>query len=230
MSEAGEFFEERMCYRNSLVFKNFLFNSEIAKVVAPLMDSSQVRLFFDHLFICGPNTPTEYYWHQDLPYWPVTGKQICSIWLALTDCDRESSALELVPGSHTGPLYGVREFGDEDYGQLGENTGADRIPEFHKYRKARKVISRDVKAGDAFIFTATTFHGSGGNRSPDKRRIAYSTRWIGDDVRWHPRPFRDEALMELEADLKEGDPLHYSHFPLLWKHKTVDDDVSSTSA
>lgn len=218
MSKDGEFHEERMCYRESLEFKRFLYNSNIAEAAASVMESKSVRLFFDHLFICGPNTPTDYYWHQDLPYWPVDGKQICSIWLALTECDRESSALELVPGTHKGPLYGVREFGDEDYGDLTSETGGDKIPDYHNQREAYRIVSRDVKPGDAFIFTATTIHGSGGNRSPDRRRIAYSTRWVGDDVRWCPRPFRDEALLEAGLHLKPGDPLAVPDFPLLWQH------------
>jgi ectoine hydroxylase-related dioxygenase (phytanoyl-CoA dioxygenase family) len=184
LSKSGDFFEERMSYRESQLFRDFALSSGLAKAVAPAMATSEVRLFFDHLFMCGPNTPTEYYWHQDLPYWPVEGDQICSVWLALTDCDRESSALELIPDTHKGPLYGVREFGDaEDYGGATERSGGDKIPEYHLNRETHKVISRDVKAGDAFIFHAKTMHGSGGNRSKDRRRVAYSTRWIGDDVR-----------------------------------------------
>lgn len=218
LSKSGEFYEERMTYRQSELFRSFALDSGLGKAVAPAMVTSEVRFFFDHLFICGPNTPTEYYWHQDLSYWPVRGNKICSVWLALTDCSPESSALQLVPRTHTGPLHGVREFGDsEDYHGATERSGGDRIAEYHLDPDAHGIVSRDVKAGDAFLFHAKTMHGSGGNRSRSSRRVAYSTRWIGDDVRWRPNPvFTDDAIMQAAPDLVVGGPLDCPFFPLVW--------------
>lgn len=218
LSRSGEFFEERMCCRESDLFRTFVLESGMGKAVAPCMATSEVRFFFDHLFICGPNTPTEYYWHQDLSYWPVRGNKICSVWLALTDCDPESSALQLVPRTHDGPLHGVREFGDsEDYDGATERSGGDRIPEYHLNPDAHGIITRDVKAGDAYLFHAKTMHASGGNRSKDRRRVAYSTRWTGDDVRWQPNPvFTDDAILHAAPDLAVGGPLDSPSFPLVW--------------
>ena len=221
LSKHGDFFEERMSHRESELFRHFAFDSGLGKAVAPFMGTTKVRFFFDHLFMCGPDTPTEHYWHQDLPYWPVTGDQICSVWLALTDCDSESSALQLVPRTHKGPLYGVREFGDsEDYGGATERSGGDRIPKYHLNPETHGIISRNAKAGDAFIFHAKTMHGSGGNRSTDRRRVAYSTRWIGDDVRWQPNPvFSDDAIMQAASDVAVGKPLDSPNFPIVWQSR-----------
>jgi ectoine hydroxylase-related dioxygenase (phytanoyl-CoA dioxygenase family) len=38
-------------------------------------------------------------WHQDQPYWAVTGRQVASIWLPLDPVDR-SASIRYVKGSH----------------------------------------------------------------------------------------------------------------------------------
>jgi ectoine hydroxylase-related dioxygenase (phytanoyl-CoA dioxygenase family) len=222
MAKAGSFFEERMCYRQSDVLREFVLDSGLGAAVAPAMDAHVVRAFFDHLFVCEPNTPVDHYWHQDIAYWPVTGDQICSVWIVLTDCDRDSSALQFVPGSDKGELYGVREFGDgENYGGATQASGGDKIPRYHEDPERYGILCRDLKAGDAYLFNGRVMHSSGGNRSADRPRVAYSTRWIGDDIRWYPhRAFRDDALFIAEDALVEGGPLDDPCFPVVWRGTT----------
>ena len=39
-------------------------------------------------------------WHHDLTFWPVTGQQICSAWIALDPVDPANGGVEYVRGSH----------------------------------------------------------------------------------------------------------------------------------
>ncbi len=220
MSKDGDFYEERNGYQRDKVLKDFTFESGLAGLAGRAMDASFTRLLVDHIFVCGPNTPTDYYWHQDTPYWPVSGRQLVSVWLALTDCDKNSAALNFVPGTHKGTLFGVRKFGDgEDWSEINAEPDKE-IPKYEQDPETYNLIERDIRAGDAYLFNAHVMHGSGGNRSEDRTRIAYSTRWIGDDVRWQPKDFEDPAIVDAGKNLQPGDALDCDGFPLLWSRAT----------
>ena len=94
------FLHDRYLWPTDPDFREFAFDSGVGELAAQAMGSSTARIYFDHVFVKEPNTPEEFFWHQDLPYWPFKGKQICSVWLSLTDADLDSSGLEFVRGSH----------------------------------------------------------------------------------------------------------------------------------
>ena len=218
LSPTGKFFEERFLAESSDVLHEYSFNETIGESVAKAMGSPTARFLFDHLFVCGPNTPLEHYWHQDISYWPIEGKQICSIWVTLTDCTVDSSALELVLDSDKGDIHAIRPFGEEDFGEdVKKNYDKGGIPKFHEMRDKYKILSADLKAGDAYFFNARIMHASGGNRSKDVERVAYSVRYIGEDVTWHPRAaFDQEALTPDDVVLKPGEKFRGRLFPQVW--------------
>ena len=77
-------FTDRYLWRHNDVIHRFVHDSGCARLAAQAMGSNSARFYFDHLLIKKVNTPTITPWHQDAPYWPFRGKQIASIWLALT--------------------------------------------------------------------------------------------------------------------------------------------------
>ena len=63
-----------------------------------------------------------------------------------------------------------------------------------------------LRAGDCLVFSALTVHGSGGNTTMTHRRAALSTRWLGDDAVWDPRPTTATYYYDPEGPgLKAGD-------------------------
>lgn len=218
LSESGAFFEERFIAEHSDLLHQYAFDQAIGQSVAQAMGSPTARFLFDHLLVCGPNTPVEHYWHQDISYWPLEGQQICSIWLTLTDCTVESSALEIVLDTDKTEVYAIRPFGEEDFGEdVSKNYDKGTIPKFHELRDQYKILSGDLKAGDAYIFNARVMHASGGNRSRDIQRVAYSVRYIGEDVTWFPRAsFDQEALTPDDVVLSVGEKFHGRQFPQIW--------------
>jgi len=223
LSATGNFFEERFIYPLVDDLKSYALNESIGENIAEAMGTKRVRVLFDHLFCCGPNTPIDYYWHQDLSYWPIDGDQICSIWLALTDCDVESSALEIVLDSDKGKIFPIRAFGDEDFGEdAKKNYDTGTIPKYDEHREKYDILSHNMKAGDAYLFNAKVMHSSAGNRSKTQGRVAYSVRYIGDDVVWHPRPaFDPEALTPKGRPLEVGDKFEGDEFPIIWQRSTA---------
>jgi ectoine hydroxylase-related dioxygenase (phytanoyl-CoA dioxygenase family) len=184
----------------------------VARTAAAFLDADAIRLYED-LFIyrdAGTETPTE--WHQDEVQWPLTGKQMCSVWLTTEQTAPETGALRFVAGSHRGPTYTPRmPPGREAFAEIFE--GGD-IPDVDTDPKRFPVVSFEVQPGDALVFHPKLLHGAFGSSS-DRPRRTFSFRCMGPDVRWkHKRCVYLDFLRELP--LQDGDPLPEEHFPLLW--------------
>lgn len=216
----GKFWEERDSHRYSAAFRAFVLESRMGELAAKVLGSRQVAFYFDHLFMLEADTAkNEYYWHQDRPYWACEGSQICSFWLALTDCTVNSGALELVLGTDRLSEQRKAAFGSDNLASIGEeslNLAADTLPPYHEHRDRYTIVSWDIKAGDAILFNSMIAHSSRGNHSRTQRRVAYSTRWVGDDAIFRVKPGYMDPVT-LPGDLKDGDFLtKSSKYPVVW--------------
>ena len=218
------FVSDRYLWPTNPDFREFAFNSGVAELAAQAMGSSTARIYFDHVFVKEPNTPEEFFWHQDLPYWPFRGKQVCSVWLSLTDADLESSGLEFVRGSHAWGKWfrPVPAAGGQDAGQtqwIGSSS-EEEVPDFNALRDDYEFLSFETRAGDSIIFNASILHTSHGNFSPTRRRVALSTRWLGDDACWDPRPGTDPIVTQEHVSISPGAAAtDEKAFPLVWQAK-----------
>lgn len=217
---SNRLFTDRYQWPTNPEIRAYLAESGVAKIAAQAMQSSTARFYFDHMLVKEPQTTTETPWHQDAPYWPFLGKQICSIWLALTDVTIEQSAMEFVRGSHADGKYYLPElFGDrEDHpNEWLRDAEGEPVPAIEDHREDYDIMGWDMKAGDAVLFSAWILHWAPGNASSDHRRAAISTRWLGDDVTWNPHPGADPTVTEDDVSLKPGDPVHDDGvFPVVW--------------
>jgi ectoine hydroxylase-related dioxygenase (phytanoyl-CoA dioxygenase family) len=210
-----------MLFRSVPFFHDYVFESGVAALAGQAMGANEIRIYFDHLFIKEPETKEVFFWHQDLPYWPFKAGKICSIWVAATDCSRETSGLEFVRESHrSGKWYkpvGVKDVKGAEW--VNQGVG-EECPDFGAAREQYDIVSWDMNAGDALIFDALTCHASGGNRSKTQRRIALSTRWLGEDAVWDPRPGTDHAIKNVcdVSRLRPGTPADDDEvFPVVWR-------------
>jgi non-heme Fe2+,alpha-ketoglutarate-dependent halogenase len=51
-------------------------------------------------FVKPPHDPHFISWHQDAVYWDLSDRRVVTAWVALTDSDAGSGAVEVIPGSH----------------------------------------------------------------------------------------------------------------------------------
>lgn len=214
-------FSDRYMWKSNKDIYAFIQQSGCAHLAAQAMESQTARFYFDHLLVKEAGTAKPTPWHQDIPYWPFMGKQICSIWLALTPCDVESSSLEFVRGSHLqGKYYLAEAFtGDSDANKSWiSQGGGEKCPDIEADRQAYDIVSYDMEPGDALIFSAWTLHGARGNASESQRRAAISTRWLGDDAIWNPHPGADPTVSQDDVSVQPGQPPHDDAvFPLIWR-------------
>lgn len=216
--EKAGFFGDRYRWTFDPDVREFVFDSPAAKLAGEMMGASQTNIFCDHLFVKEPGADTPTPWHQDLPYWPLAGDQICSIWIALDEVTEDTGRLEFVGGSH--------RWNRKYRGKTFSNSGADKygmdleqMPDIDADRSKYNILSWNMMPGDCIFFHALAIHGASGNANADRRRRAMSTRWLGDDVRYRaatdiPKPIRDPGL-------ENGAPITCDLFPVIWQREAT---------
>jgi len=224
----GMFFQDRYLHPTHSDFLRYASDCGLAFSAASAMGSKKIRLYYDHVFVKEPGTQESFVWHQDRPYWAVDGSQICSTWLALTNANAKSSALEFVKGSHLWnrtfkpeypALEGLPSQQVEEALWKGVadhiDSFADACPAFEEHPDRYEILSFDVAPGDALLFDFRTVHRSGPNDG-NNRRAAISWRWLGDDAFWDPKLGADPIIRDQDTFLQAGDPIADDQvFPLL---------------
>ena len=99
------------------------------------------------------------------------------------------------------------------------NSSTNQAPAFHEDPTGHDVVEFSYDAGDAVIFSTRVAHSSGGNRSADQRRLAYSVRFVGDDARMMLRQgvFQDPALLpDPDEHFAVGAPMVSRRWPRVY--------------
>lgn len=213
----GRFFGDMFMWRSDPAFRAAFFETVAARTAGRLMGASHVHLFYDQIFAKEPGTPRRTPWHQDAPYWPVTGDMLATVYLALDPIDPGNGGVEYIAGSH-------RWATDYAPAAFREGGAAARryvksplppLPDIDGQRATLDVRSFSLAPGDAVIFHARLIHGAPGNASPTRRRRTLALRFAGDDVRWQPHSGTFKMLRM--ANLARGAPLSGPLFPILWR-------------
>ncbi|GJH32525.1 phytanoyl-CoA dioxygenase family protein [Paraburkholderia hospita] len=213
--DPGWFFEDFCNWQDNDAYRRFIDGSAAPAAAGALMGGETVRLYHDHLLVKEPNTRQRTPWHQDQPYYNISGSQNVSMWIPVDPVSREST-LEFVAGSHLGPWLMPRTFMDNQAKWFPEGTLAD-LPDIESNRAAYPIIGWALEPGDLVCFNMLTLHASGGVGGNTRRR-AFSVRFIGDDVRHAPRRWRTSPdFPGLDAQLPEGAPMDHPLFPVLWR-------------
>ena len=166
------------------------------------MGSARVNLFYDHLLVKQPGSDVPTKWHHDQNYWPVDGRQICSIWIALDRVDRSNGRVGFVRGSHHWP----QRFQPMDFTSMSPVPDPDYqpVPDIDGNRDAYEILAWDLEPGDCVVFSGLCLHGAPGNETARTRR-AVSVRYTGDDVRFAVK--RKSISFPHDPGLRHGDRL-----------------------
>jgi len=184
----GRFHDDQFLWRRHPEFEAYVRRSGAAQIAARAMGSRSANILYDQLFVKEPGTSAPTPWHNDTSYWPLEGKQICSIWLAL-DMVPAGRGLCYVRGSHKWQLrHAITNFSGGDHSAKNVYGGAaslEPVPDIDAgaARGEYELLRWDMEPGDILIFYSATMHGGPGNSSSKgQRRRGYATRWCGDDV------------------------------------------------
>lgn len=211
-----EFYDDYCNFAATPEYRILLRDSPIADVVADVMGSERLWLFYEQIFIKAGGTSRRTPWHQDLTYWCTKGAHLAGFWITLDSIPAPES-LEFVRGSHLGPLYAGTSFDANDE-TVPFYEGMPRIPDIQADRDAFDIVSFPIEPGDVVMFHPGMLHGGGA--STGKRRTL-SIRFFGDDVVYDERPGKSEPPYPgLDRTLKSGDPLRGHWFPQLLPRPT----------
>ncbi|MGH8250031.1 MAG: phytanoyl-CoA dioxygenase family protein [Steroidobacteraceae bacterium] len=210
--QPGRFFSDLDLWQRLPRFRRFVFDSPAAAIAGQLMQSRKITFLYDQLFVKEPGTGERTPWHQDQPYWAVSGRQVCSLWLPLDPVAAESS-VQYIKGSHCWPAHNPRHFADHS---PYRGTGLPALPDIDAHPDRFERLAWDMQPGDCVVFQAMMVHGAAGNASLVRRRRALATRWCGDDARF-VRRVGEVAIPTTDPGLADGAELDSELFPVVWR-------------
>jgi ectoine hydroxylase-related dioxygenase (phytanoyl-CoA dioxygenase family) len=207
--ESGKFFYDTFLWKRLPSFKKYTFDSPAAELARQVMKTQSLFLYFDMAIVKEPGTSARTPWHYDEAYWPVSGTQVCNVWMPL-DSVPEETALSFVPGSHQLET----DFGAIDFFTEKKKEGQPRPapPNWHDIENGEKIVCAPVEPGDCVILNLRTHHSAPGNLQKRNRRRVICTHWLGDDARFDDKSW-ECSPDERGEDLIHGGPMECETFP-----------------
>ena len=204
----GRFFEDYCNWERIKEFKDCMFNSPAARIVAEATNSKSIQIFHDHLFIKDPGTSKETPWHQDMPYYCVDGNDTGSFWIPLDEVNKQNN-IKFILGSHNWNKLIRPTKWSNNQSWYKDNSSYMDLPKLQEFKK--NILVPELNLGDAVLFNFKTVHGSTGNNSSKSRR-AFSMRFIGEDVKYLDRGGPTSPPFD-GINLKNGDLMRKDWFP-----------------
>ena len=170
----------------SEVFANVMRNGRSVDMCAELIGQG-IRFHHGKVNSKLPGTATKVNFHQDFPFEPMTNDDMITCLLFIDDVTLENGPLEVVPGTHKGPLY--------SHWHNGTFTGSvsDEILAEHE----DKIIRCTGKAGSVCLMHASLLHGSAPNLSNKSRTLYISTYYAEDAIELSPNHLPSTLTHEL---------------------------------
>ena len=137
-------------------------------------------------------------YHQDNPYWQLTTDKVITAWIALTNSDENSGALEIVPGS--AKLGLIKKLDVENarksYLKGEKTTKSNDLLSYNQnlddYIKKNRPVFINLNPNEYSLHHVNSVHGSGVNKSKEYR-IGFAVRYISSDTE-HEEEDRDSGI------------------------------------
>jgi phytanoyl-CoA hydroxylase len=144
----------------SAVFMDVVRNSALPDMVADLLGPN-VKFHHCKVNLKQPGSHTVVDYHQDFAYTPHTNDDVVTALLMVDDVTAENGALNVVPGSHRGPVYSL--FDGERF------TG--RIAAVHEPAFKAAEVPAIGPAGSVCLMHTRVVHSSEANRGRSPRAL-----------------------------------------------------------
>lgn len=157
------------------VYADVMRNARTVDICAELIGPA-IRFHHGKVNSKLPGTATKVNFHQDFPFEPMTNDDMITCLLFIDDVTLENGPLEVVPGTHKGPIY--------SHWHNGVFTGSvsDAVLEEHK----GNIVKCTGRAGSVCLMHASLLHGSAPNLSDMSRTLYISTYYAEDAIELSP--------------------------------------------
>ena len=146
----------------------------IVAIIAELLDTEDLKLYGDQLFMKAPEIGTAQAWHQDSDSWrDILPMDLVTAWTAIDEATLENGCLHFAPGT-------------QRWGML---RGAQLVPFLDDLNGgAWPSVPVPLKSGSISFHHSLTLHRSGANSSAVRRR-GYAVHYM------RATSFKDEEVM-----------------------------------
>ena len=169
-------------------------NSKILDAVESIIGKN-ILVCSTTLFIKNPNEQGFVSYHQDAKYIGLEPHNWVTAWVALTDSNENNGCMKMWPKSHLNIKDHNEKFNEGNLLTRGQTV--ENVPE-------DKVKSIELKAGQMSLHHPRIVHGSGINKSDDRRIGFVIQSYIGTNVK--------QTLGKNSVQLARGeDKYHYHH-------------------
>ena len=148
-------------------------NSKILDAVESLIGKN-ILVCGTTLFIKNPNEKGYVSYHQDAKYIGLEPHNWVTAWVALTDSNDENGCMKMWPGSHLDIKDHDEKFNEENLLTRGQTV--ENVPD-------NEVKSVELVAGQMSLHHPRIVHGSGVNKSNDRRIGFVIQSYIGTNVK-----------------------------------------------
>ena len=148
-------------------------NSKILDAVESIIGKN-ILVCSTTLFIKNPNEGGFVSYHQDAKYIGLEPHNWVTAWVALTDSNEENGCMRMWPKSHLKLKYHKEKFNEGNLLTRGQTI--ENVPE-------NDVKSIELKAGQMSLHHPRIVHGSGINKSNDRRIGFVIQSYIGTNVK-----------------------------------------------
>src|SRR5579862_1871185 len=131
-------------------------------------------LWGSQFFVKDPGDGRIVPWHQDAQYWPLTPQNAVTVFIAVTDCDRENACMRVVPGTHRVGRLRHHVSDDGRYGLRNEIDDGEL--------DLSKAVDLELRAGEISLHHDGLAHGSGANHS-ERLRVGFTMRFSATEVK-----------------------------------------------
>tara|TARA_B100000686_G_C16608675_1_gene872591 strand:- start:229 stop:1056 length:828 start_codon:yes stop_codon:yes gene_type:complete len=158
----------------SPVFDKVCYNTKILDAVESIIGEN-ILICGTTLFIKNANEKGYVSFHQDAKYIGLEPYNWVTAWVAVTDSNEENGCMRMWPGSHKNELkYHNQKFDENNLLTRGQTV--ENIP----INKTKPV---NLKAGQMSLHHPKVIHGSGLNKSKDRRIGFVIQSYIGTNVK-----------------------------------------------
>jgi len=170
----------------SPAYREAIERSAMTDMVASLI-GPDVKFHHCKINLKLPGSQTQVLFHQDFAYTPHTNDDIVTALLMLDDVSEENGCLEVVPGTHRGPIHSLFE---------GERFTGFIADEEHRQMQA-KALPVTGPAGSVCFMHTRLVHGSAANRSAKPRGLYICVYTAADafPIARSPMPNPNEGLV-----------------------------------
>lgn len=141
-----------------------------------------------------PGSATAVKWHQDFPFTPHTNDDVVTALLMIDEVTQENGPLQVLAGSHTGPIYGLWHD--------GKFTGSID-DEVAQQCEASSAICTGA-AGSVCLMHTRLLHGSTANQSTKPRTLFIAVYSAEDAVPLSPSPMPNKFEGVLVSGQREN--------------------------